>query len=54
MSTLQVRLMIGEVGYLHQLRDLVLDGKLEKELSSALLDGRRDEVSVDRAQFALL
>ncbi|KOO40685.1 hypothetical protein Ctob_013059 [Chrysochromulina tobinii] len=56
MSTLQVRLMIGEVGYLHQLRDLALTGApsiLEKELSSALLDGRRYEVSVDRAQFAL-
>jgi hypothetical protein len=53
MSTLQVRLMIGEVGYLHQLRDLALAGTLEKELSSALLDGRRYEVSVDRAQFAL-
>ena len=54
MSTLQVRLMIGEVGYLHQLRDLALTGTLEKELSSASLGGRRYEVSVDRAQFALL
>jgi hypothetical protein len=54
MSTLQVRLMIGEVGYLHQLRDLALTGTLETELSSASLDGHRYEVSVDRAQFALL
>ena len=54
MSTLQVRLMIGEVGYLHQLRDLALTGTLDKKLSTALLDGHRYKVSVDRAQFALL
>jgi hypothetical protein len=53
MSTLQVRLMISEVGYLHQLRDLALAGTLEKKLSSASLGGHRYEVFVDRAQFAL-
>ena len=54
---LQMRLNIGDVGFLHELRDAVLTGTLEQSLSRTPLSMRTGGkvgvvVSVDRSQFA--
>lgn len=49
---LQARLLIGSVGFLHELRDATLTGELETKLSSLPLGDARYSVVVDRSSFA--
>ena len=49
---LQARIRIAGVGFLNELRDMVLDRTLEKKLGTTALGGHKLMVRIDRAQFA--
>lgn len=50
---LYVRLLIGDIGYLHELRDMTLTGEVDDRLSRTKLGDVHYTVTVDRSQFAL-
>ena len=51
-AVLCVRLLVGNVGFLHELRDLILTGGLDARLSATSLGGDSFDVTVDRGAFA--
>ena len=52
LPVLCVRILVGSVGFLHELRDLTLTGELDDRLSASPLGGQNYEVVVNRGQFA--